>query len=731
MNEKFTNARWINTGFVHINSRSDRMPAPLFRREFEFDGNARKAEAFFCGLGWGELYLNGRKVGDRVLDPVVTQFDRRAGYVRYDLSGLLKKGKNVFGVILGNGWYNCSTNETWHFKTASWIDYPKFIFALELDGESVLVSDPSWKCLPTEGPIRFNELREGEHYDARREVDFSSPGFDDSAWTPAVIIPGPGGVLSEQTMPPCKVMGTRPLKEIAPGIFDAQVNMTGWARIRVSGASGSEIVLKYSEHLSGDGKDIDQSNISLYINEEEMQTDRYILKGEGIETWSPRFTYHGFRYVKAEITGNARLLDITGELVHTSFDLLTTFESSSPELNKLHEITLRSYVNNFTGIPTDCPHREKNGWTGDAQLAAETGLFHFDAASSYHDWLRTMADVQRPNGQFPGIVPSGGWGFNWGMGPAWDSAFILIPYYVWIYTGQTQIIEENYEAMKRYIRFLQTMDTDHLLAFGLGDWCHVDQKRICDVRITSTGYYYADVVAMKKFALLLGKEADAREWESLARNIFDSFNKTFYQGGGIYGKGEMTSLACALYQGLVPQEERQITAARLEETVRANGCRVDCGILGAKYIPRVLADFNYIDTAYAFITQSEFPGWGYWLKQGATTLWESWRGKDSQDHVMYGDIAAWMIQYPAGLTPLENAPGFAALEIAPKVPEKLTSLSVTSRTPRGNVQIRWQKTAFEFALDLTIPDGVPCQVTLPDGTKYQQTVPDKTYRCRI
>ena len=368
---------------------------------------------------------------------------------------------------------------------------------------------------------------------------------------------------------------------------------------------------------------------------------------------------------------------------------------------------------------------------GDALLAAETGLFNFDLASSYHDWLQSVADAQRPNGQLPGIVPTGGWGFNWGSGPAWDSAFLLIPWYVYLYTGKAQIIEENYAGMKRYIEYLDTLATNHIVRFGLGDWCHVDRSRITDTRVTSTGYYYADTVVMAKCAELIGNKKDAKAFHDLAKQIAISFNNQFYNGDGTYAKGEITALGCALYQGLCPLEETAKTAAKLDESVKANRYRADFGILGAKYVPRALADYGYAQSAYRLITQPAFPGWVDWINHGATTLWESWTGADSQNHIMYGDIAAWMLQYLAGITPDEKHPGFSELTIRPFAPQELNALKVSCLLPCGSVKVDWKKEKNTFRLNLALPKGVPCTVILPNGITHTQKKTVMNYECEL
>ena len=741
MEQLFEHGKWIGAGGA-LGRTSPVKPAPFLRKTFILNDLPGKAEVFFCGLGYSELYLNGKKVDDGVLQPVVTQYDRRTGYLRYDVTPLLQKGENVFGVILGNGWYNCSTENTWYFERASWRDYPKMILECYFDGVPAVVSDRSWKIERSSGPIRFDALREGETYDARMEIPgWNLPGFDDSGWGTVSVVPGAGGVMTEQTMPPCRVTKRLPMTKVFPGspkgvTYDAGQIITGWVNVKVKGESGTKVKFIYSELMDHYNANLDRKDQAVYVMSERFQEDEYILKGEGIEEWEPRFVYHGFRYILVEIEGTAEVQEISGCLVHTDFEFLTEFESSDPVLNKLHENTHWSFIDNYTGIPTDCPHREKNGWTGDALQASEMGLFHYDLEDSYHHWLQIMADTQRPSGQFSGIAPTHGWGYNWGNGPAWDSAFLLIPWNVYVYTGKTRILEENYDKMKQYLKYLASMATDNIVSFGLGDWCPVDLTRITDSRITSTGYYYADAVMMQKTAALLGKTEDAVKFGKLAETVKKAFHDAFYRGNGLYGckdaplrEDDVTALATALYWGLCPESDRAITAKRLNDLFVSRQYKADFGILGTKYILRVLSDNGYAETAYRILMQPAYPGWVNWINLGATTLWEQWKGFASRCHIMHGDIAAWMIQYLGGITPDETAPGFSALTIRPFPPQGLESLHVSSKLASGKVTVDWKQKDGRFHLSLTIPEGVPCRVILPDGTEHQQTNVFAEYKC--
>ena len=693
---------------------------PLLRRSFQYKKSGERVYALVAGLGWHELYVNGKKADDRVLAPVVTQYEKRVSCIRYDITEFLEPGTNALGVMLGNGWYNCRyPQNAWNFEYASWIDLPKLLCNVVTDGKVILKTDCSWKTAA--GPILFNSLRNGETYDARCEIDgWSMPEFDDSSWKNAVQCAPPPGILVEEDMEPCKECECFPcinVKTLGDGsrVYDFGRNLTGWARIQVRGSAGSTLVLKYSECLAPDG-DIDQGNIDLYIKEGEFQTDRYTLKGapDG-ETWSPRFTYHGFRYLKISgVTADVVIEKVEALFVHNAFPSAGLFKCSSELLNRLSKCARQSYLSNFTGIPTDCPHREKNGWTGDAQIACEAGLWNYNSVRAYKHFIQMLVDAQRPSGQLPGIVPTGGWGYNWGSGPAWDSALFEIPFRVLRYYGDDEMIRLHYEAMRRYIDFCTGMSENCLVNFGLGDWCMPNRAPVKTVELTSSAYYYYDTWLFSRFATLVGEaENDVYLYSRLAEDIKLSFNTKFYRGDGVYGDGSWTALAAPLYFGLAPQGEEQKIADLLASKVAANGYKADFGILGAKYVPRVLADYGYAEHAFRLITQEEFPGWGYWIRKGATTLWEDWSGGSSHNHIMFGDVSAWMFEYLAGVKPLKN--GFAEFRVAPNAVGGLTNLIMTHDAPCGKIVVDWTREEKRFILTLTVPKGATAEVILPGG----------------
>ena len=717
----FAGARWIGSGDSLGNWDNPVLPAPFFRTEFvcgeERDTPARVA---LCGLGYYELYINGRRVGDQVLDPVFSQYDRHCRYVIFDVTEYLLPGTNCVGVILGNGWYN-SHVIGWHFDKAPWREYPKLLLALHQGTRCLLKSSSAWR-FSLEGPIIFDGMRNGEHYDAAREFPgWNLPGFDDSAWKNAAVVAPPAGTLELQEMPPCRIVSVHPGKPVfrrgSETIFRLPFNMAGWARISVRGPRGSSVTLRYAERLNEQEDDLDMTELTRYIYSGEAHTDRYRLAGRAEESWEPRFVYHGFLYVKATCSGGAEILKLEGCRIHTAFDEICKFSCSKPEINALWNATCNSYLSNFTGIPTDCPHREQNGWTGDALYAAETGLSVYDAGPSYAMWLRSMEDAQRPSGQFPGIVPTSGWGYNWGSGPAWDSVFIQLPWYLYLYTGDSSVMARHYDAMRRYLDFLDAVSEDRIISLGLGDWSHPQRDRMTPAAFTSTAWYARDCAIVAKTARLLGKREEEKGYRALAAEIADAVNREFRRAPGVYCDGQTTAQAVALEFELVPPPERAAALRHLVEEVRARSHRAFFGLIGAKYVPRALAENGFPEDAWRILSQPECPGWISWIRQGSTTLWEHWADSPciSRNHILFGDVNAWMRQFLAGLRPDERFPGFRSAVMCPYLPEDLEFFQFTIRLPAGEIFLRMHRDAGKPVALLRTPRGE--ELSLPPGEK--------------
>ncbi len=708
VNKQLDHAYWIGVpGRAFAWACRDEYPAPFFRRTFEWDGIA-PARLSVAAAGYIEIHLNGEKVGDHVLDPTPTNFDKHLYLLEFNVEHLLRKGKNAVGVILGNSTYNCSTGGPWMLDEIPWRDYPKFILQLNVDGTPAVYSDPDWKFFG-DGPIRMDEVKNGEFYDARLEqVGWDRPDFDDSRWSRAGVVHAPGGEIMRHTHEPCRVFRTFPMRRIGKNVYDSGQNLSGWVQIEVEGDPGSTVQIRYAEKIDEHGR-IDQLGISRFVTTGLFQTDRYTLKGGGQEIWHPRFAYHGFRYAEITIEGNAEISAVEAQALGTDFRQIGSIVSSDEVLNALHRNACWSYRSNFTGIPTDCPQREKQGWTGDALLGVELGLYNFDAADAYADWMVTVEDTQRPNGQLAAKAPLSSGGYNWAFGPAWDSAFLMIPATVYAFTGRTDLIRRHYFAMQKYLDFCIDMSPGMIASWGLGDYLNPEpEERIVSSALISTAFFYADAKLMARFAGLLGKSGDVPYYEALGKEIFQAFQKKFANPDGSFGNGSQTALAASVFFGLAPSP--QLTASLLDELVKKEEHLAHFGIQGAKFVPRVLAEYGFIDTAYELIVQKRFPGWACQLQQGATTSWEQWSGTGSRNHVVFADIGAWFYRYPGGFRVSMEKPGYSAMTIRPCFPAALSSFEAEYR----GYSCRWKQNDKTTALQIGVPEHSQAFVDVPN-----------------
>jgi alpha-L-rhamnosidase len=533
------------------------------------------------------------------------------------------------------------------------------------------------------------------------------------------IVTPPGGELAAQTMPPIKVdriLAPQKVSEARPGVYvyDFGQNLAGFAQLKISGPAGTKMTMKYGERLTPDGL-VDQAIIAYHVKrmdaKQQFQTDNYILSGKGVETWHSRFDYDGFQYV--EVTGAPGKLgpeNLTACFIHSAIPPAGEFDCSNPLINRIWAAGRWSYLSNLQGIPTDCPHREKNGWTGDAHLAAEQGLFNYASAPVYANWINDLCDEQRPNGELPGIVPTSGWGY--GVGPAWDSALLLIPYYLYVYEGDTRALTSHYEHLRRYVDFCTGKTHEGILDWGLNDWAPAKTETPCD--ITSTAYYYRDILVLAQAARLAGNPTEARNYEQLAGKVKEEFNRKFFHADAeSYGNGSQTSLSCALYQGLTQPKDRAAVLSNLVANVEARDNHIDTGILGAKYLLTALTDNGRADVAWKIATQRTAPSWGAWISQGATTLWEQWNGGDSRNHIMYGDILAWFYKTLAGINPDPDAPGFKHFILRPHILGDLTRVRAYHDCPFGRIEANWRLEGGRLLFDATIPPNTTATVILP------------------
>jgi alpha-L-rhamnosidase len=704
-------------------------PAPYFRTTFSTGKKVKSARAYIAVAGLYELYINGEKIGNHRLDPMYTRFDRRTLYVTYDVTAQIAAGKNAIGVLLGNGWYNHQSTAVWDFDKASWRNRPTFCLDLRItydDGTFETVSSSEhWKT--NFSPIILNSIYTAEHYDARLDQPgWNTISFDDTQWKPAFNRPAPSQNITAQALHPIRNVEEIPSKSVIKidddaYIFDLGRNISGVSKIKVTGKAGTIIRLKHGERLYKNGH-IDLANIDLHYrptdDKDPFQVDIFILSGKGEETFMPKFSYKGFQYVEVTSSEPIELTkeSLTGYFMHSDVPPVGNINTSNPIINKIWAATNNSYLSNLFGYPTDCPQREKNGWTGDAHIAVETGLYSFDGITVYEKWLADHRDEQQPNGVLPSIIPTAGWGYEWGNGPDWTSTIAIIPWDIYLFYGDTKILADNYENIKRYINHINDLYPTGLTTWGLGDWVPV--KSVSPVEMTSTAYYFADVTIASKIAKILGNKDDQLKYTALAAKIKNAFNaKYLNEQTGSYNKGLQTELSVPLYWGLVPDNFKSKVAAHLAKRVEADNFHLDVGILGGRAILSALSDNGYADVAYKIASQETYPSWGWWMVNGATTLYENWKIDAKRDislnHIMFGDIGAWLYRGIGGIKPDELHGGFKNILLQPNFVAGLNQYEAQHKGPYGNIISSWKRNSEAVEYSVTIPANTTADIRFP------------------
>jgi len=720
-------SEWIGTGQPG--------PAPYLRKEFRLEAKPVRARLFAAGLGYAELHVNGHKLGENTeRDPAYTNFDKRLIYVAYDVTRDLKRGLNCLGGILGTGWYDVHDLATWNFDRAAWRGRPRLKSILYIDfadgRTQTVTSDGTWQA--GTGPILTDGIYSGELYDARKEIPgWDRVGYPGAGWRSASVMTSPKGKLVSRPCTPVVIGET--IKPIAitepkPGVFvvDFGQNFSGHAQIHVKGDAGRKITMKYSERLDKAGM-IQRSEIDVYMTKtkppQPFQMDEYICKGAEDEVWEQRFSYSGFRYMEVTgFPGRPTLDSFRGRFAHTDLEPAGSFACSSDLFNKIQHATLYSYLSNAQSIFTDCPQREKNGWTGDAQLACEAGLMNFQSIGLYEKWLDDFADCQLPDGRAALIVPTAGWGRG-GCNPAWDSALPIIANDLYDYSGDLRPFERHYDDIKRYVDYLSGKSPDGTVPFdSLGDWLPWSTET--SSQLTSTVCLYADAHILAKAAHLLNKPEDAATYTALAERVKTAFRQKWFGPADLAGNTQ-AALSMALYFDMLTPGEKPLALKALVENVERQG-HIDTGILGAKFILRALSEAGRTDVAYKLVAHKEQPGWGWWMTQGATTLWEDWKGESSLNHIMFGDVSNWFYQWIAGIGLDPNVPGFRRVIIHPQVVGDLTWVKASYLAPTGRIAASWRRDGNRFEYDLEVPAGVTAQVQLP-GVAAGKDLPDGEY----
>ena len=668
--------------------------APFFTKTFTLDKPFAAASLYICGLGFYVARINGRRVGDELLNPAFTYYDQRVYYNVLNAAPYLVQGENVIEVTLGNGWFNQQEPDAWRFEQAEWRARPQLICELIVDGELTLVSDSSWLC----GTSRtvFNSLRCGETYAA---------ALVPSDLHPAKISRGPGGALQLQTIQPIRLQEVLEPVAVIPAsrtdaIYDFGVNLTGNVEICVRGQRGGKVTIYYSERANADDGTINRVNISEHVHCKRFQQDEYILSGEGEETWHSEFGYNGFRYTLIYCE-NAELLSVKARCFHTDLPSAGSFVIDHPLITQLQSAILRCTRTNFHHMPTDCPQREKNGWTGDAALSCEQSLFNFDMHDGYVKWLNDIIDGQRPSGEIPCIVPGTRWGYNGCNGPTWDIALFELPWQTYLFTGDKDILRQCVNAMKRYLSHLRFTSDNGVWRIGLGDWCPPSKRNIStEVLLTAYAWRAYDLYAKVCDALELSEEAaDAR---INADKVRVSFQKAFI------GKEPDTQTYLSLLLAFnLSDEPKEELVARLENTIERYSHHMECGIFGVKLMYNALTDNGRFDLAWKLLNAEGYPGWSDMLEKCPSTLSENWRTSSSRNHHMYSSIGDWFYKGIAGIHPDEKQPGFKHIFLRPHIPEGCGFFHAEHRTPFGLMSIEWKNSH----LTIVLPENTSATLT--------------------
>ena len=713
------------------------LPLPIFRKEFRVGKEIRRAVVHVCGLGFYELHLNGRKVGDRFFDPGWTNYRKTCLYSSYDVTAQVWQGENALGLMLGNGMYNVEGGR--YIKFTGSHGPQKAILQLRVDytdgTSSTIVTDETWRG--AQGPITFSCIFGGEDYDARLERNgWLEPGYGDSEWLTATVCDGPGGRLVAQSAPPIKRMQVlKPVKvtEPSPGIrvYDLGQNISGVFGLEVRGEAGMAIRITPAELLNDDGL-VNQSASGGPHNY------TYTLKGEGVESWHPRFTYYGFRYLQVEgatpetvaAEGTPALIRLEGWFTRSSAERIGQFACSSELFNRIHELIDWAVGSNLQSVLTDCPHREKLGWLEVAHLMAPSIMFNYDVPQFYRKVAHDTTESQRPDGLVPDIAPEYvvfGGGFR--DSPEWGSASVIVPWILYQWYGDRDILADCYGTMVRYVDYLGSKATDDIVSHGLGDWFDflrgggVGESKLTPKSLTATAIYYHDISIVAQTAELLERSEDAKKYSALAERVRAAFNRELFDAKtGQYATGSQTANAMPLVLQIVDKERRAEVFAHLVDEVSARDY-ITAGDVGFHYLLRALADGGRSDLIHRLNDRTDSPGYGFQLQQGATSLTEAWDGRTvvSHNHCMLGHLQGWLHQELAGIKRDPTALAFKKTIIQPQVVGDITWAKASYRSMYGKIVSDWRLQKGEIVLNVTIPANTTATVHVPTAAVSKVT----------
>lgn len=736
------NGRWIGFDRAFPWDREDkfsRLSARYFRKDFKADKEIKNATAYIIGLGLYELYINGQKIGDQVLAPTPTDYNKNVKYNVFDVTKAIKKGENSIGAILGNGRFYTMRQAEKPYKIKTF-GYPKMLFQLEIEytdgSKNSIKTDNTWKGTP-DGPIRTNNEYDGEEYDARKEMPgWNKVGFDDSKWLQAEYVQEPSGEFEAQLNKNMKVMETvQPLsiKEIRSGVFimDMGQNMVGWVGMKVKGKAGDKVTLRFAEILNEKGE------LAMANLRDAKVTDVYTLKGGDEETWEPTFVYHGFRYV--EITGFPRqptVTDFEGKVIYDEMKTIGSFETSNVLINQIYKNAFWSINGNYKGMPVDCPQRnERQPWLGDRSTGSYGESFVFGNALLYAKWMDDIRYAQRADGSIPDVAPAFWRYYSDNM--TWAGTYLQLGEMLYRQFGDTRAIAEHYPNMKKWLKYMQDnyMDENYILTKdSYGDWCvppatiEEGRGKSADVKrpskLISTAYHYYYLQLMQQFAKLTDNEADIEGFASLSVKVKDAFNKEFFHPeSASYGTNTLTDNLLPVYFKMVPETDFDRVFKTITDLIEVkNKGHLSTGVIGIQWLMRTLTENGRPDLAYRITTNTTYPSWGYMVENGATSIWELWNGNtaapnmNSYNHVMMlGDLLVWYYENLGGIK--SHQPGFKQIIMKPEMIDGLNFVNAAYQSIYGEIKSEWKKENKNFTWNITIPGNTSAIVSIPASSQ--------------
>ena len=713
---KWIGAPWQGEESYDVMGSMEFLPAPLLRKEFKIEKPIKQARYYGTGLGYHELYINGKRVGEDYFSPNQTNYDRRPNlvnrgivvadpfeeytvmYLSHDLKELLSEGENAIGVILGNGFYDITTHWVQGYGT------PRFIGQIEIlyeDGTTQIISsDESWRA--ERSAIVSDQIYYGEHYDARLEHDgWATAAYDDSAWAKVALRGAPCGKLIPQNGPADRIterFAPVEFEKREDGIYKIKfpVEVSGWVALKnIKAQKGQRIDIKYLSESPGNG------------------SNSYTAKGTGDESYHARFTWFVFSEVEISGIDNLSAEQVEAHAVNSDVEPAGKFETSNELINKINQIWQRSQLDNMHGsVASDCPHRERSAYTGDAQVACVTVMHNFATQTFYNKWIRDMRGAQTADGYIPNGAP---WQPGCGGGVGWGAAIEIIPWEFYRHYGDSRVLEQNFDAMCRHVRWMTTWVNEKGLMLmqdpqewkNLGDWLPPRQLPPAELVHTFFLVHCADIVV--RTAHTLGLNAEAKEFSTIRDKAAEAFHRELYDPAtGSYGK--FGSNVMALKLG-VPAERKAKVVKALRDNIAEVNDHLDTGIVGTRYLCEILVENGLEDLAYKIINQRDFPSFGWWIEQGATTTWEQWDGGNSRNHPMFGGGIGWFYRDLAGLEATDA--GYRSFEVRPVLPEGLEWVRYSHNTTYGEIDIKWQRKAEDFTLSCVVPVGSTATIWVP------------------